>query len=316
MLNFLPLLTNIYKRRGEHDRGEKIWKEVLQSYERAGDHDDEVEHTIAWSQYFLLAQHAFYTDTLRKPEVKGYLETALRATKRLNYLRAQLIERIRYAETAYSATHLHELALLDFCSLEIFTLWNNEAIDTLSSQNDQAHFRLAIQTPLPTYFFTICNALLDWHYYPDGRYLGLAMMLQQLGDFENAQIAFELLFSRTDPESGFNKEFTCDMCSSKIAGGKCFVCKICKDVLLDPLCFDKYQSMERSIMAKGLGASGCMKHGFFQVPRAEWSDWDYETVNGSGQTLTRWLGAMRNVYGEIEVPANLINSLSWLESLT
>jgi len=74
--------------------------------------------------------------------------------------------------------------------------------------------------------------------------------------------------------------------------------------------------METPIIAEGSGAGGCMKHVFFKVPRAEWSDWDYETVDSSGQTLTQWLGAMRDAYGKIEMPADLIEELSWLESLT
>jgi hypothetical protein len=178
----------------------------------------------------------------------------------------------------------------------------------------------AVETPLPSFIVTLCNALLDWHYYPDKRIIALAMVALHSGDITNAQIALELLIPRTTfAQNGHNPFMTCNICLPKTGttiAGKFFVCSVCPDVDLDNDCYAMYTALESPIIGEGTLPGGCLGHKFLEIPRPEWIKWDNETVDGDGQTLTQWLVAMREIYKEKEIPDHLLESIALLDTLT
>jgi hypothetical protein len=147
--------------------------------------------------------------------------------------------------------------------------------------------------------------------------MALALITLSAGDSTNAQMDHEHLLSRdTSLKDSPHPWISCDMCSSPVKfGGKFFICTSCSDVTLEHDCLLKYKHLDSPIVASGTGSTGCLNHEFLEIPRKEWKDWDNETVDGSGQTLTQWLVAMRDTYSGVDIPANYVDVFSFFDCL-
>ncbi|KAI9799129.1 MAG: hypothetical protein M1825_004896 [Sarcosagium campestre] len=314
----LALLCPSYKKQGQYNQANELISEVFLSYQNAGEQNYHFEEKLYWTRYWLFAELAFFEDSSKLSQVRLDLERAIYATKQLLHSTSELAKYLGWAQTGY--THLKEPGLIDQYSLDLLECWNSKGTSDGVTHHDNIDndlAKLATQTPAPSFLKSICDALLEWHYYPDMRMLALAAMTLCSGDLNNAQIALELCLTRDSslketPHPWIN----CDLCSSPVKfGGTYLQCTSCQDCILHESCSTKYEQLESPIMVTSTESSGCINHEFLQIPREEWNQWDYETVDGLGQTLGQWLVVMRDRYGGCNIPVE-IEEYAFLELLT
>ena len=283
-----------YDQIGQREKGDALFEEILNmTRQERSEQPKSAEVRILWRMYLVRARQG------RTAEAQAFLEEGFLTVKKLvgDDLRSPTyIGSLRYMARSYE--NLDRLDLADQMASEMLAWWQDgsDPSDALLRPDDESILQAA-RLALPNAFSSVCNAIVsgcrDWME-AEMLFNLIAIAMIAVGDTSSAQIALEQLLERDGHGRRLTSDwFECESCSppAPIIG----TIYQCSEDFLHRVCHQCY--MRTSMPER------CRNSAHFKVPSDGWLSLPAGTVDDQGNTLTQWLGRLRERYSWRRFPS-------------